>query len=268
LIGLPAPASQDRIAIVFDCRMAKDPGMMSPRLKAKVTLHELIRNSVNIAKLHSYLVRCIRNCVMNGDRKRSQFVPTDEQRIAVLYDSVFYEILFAFGISRYDANDYCAWEHINFSRMGHARALYDFFETPTAKRREDDVICEDFGFPARPIDRPADDRTRLNKQLFHITYTRLHYNETSKPWPDTIISCLHDRCVEFIRHLLCQRAPLIGPEEAVIWQALLDRLTSGHELLIARPFLPNGVAPGYRFEMGMKLQSGRSELTRPFVATR
>ena len=92
---------------------------------------------------------------MTCDRKPSTFVPANEQRVALLYDSVFYEIIFAFGISPHDPTDYCAWEHINFSRMGHARALYDFFETPATKRKQDDAVSEDFGFPARPIDRQA-----------------------------------------------------------------------------------------------------------------
>jgi hypothetical protein len=204
---------------------------------------------------------------MNCDKKAPPFVPTHEQRTALLYDSVFYEMLYAFGISRHDVTDYCAWEHINFSRMGHARALYDFFETPTARRQQDDAVSEDFGFAARPIDRPANDRTRLNKQLFHITYSRLQFNETSKPWPDTILSCLHERCVEFIKHLLAQGPPLVGPDDASTWQGLLNRLTSGHQLLIARPFLPTGVAPGYLCDTGTRLESGRSELTRPSIAS-
>lgn len=206
---------------------------------------------------------------MNCDRKASAFVPTDKQRIALLYDSVFYEILFALGICRHDSTDYCAWEQVNFSRMGHARALYDFFETPAAKRQQDDAVCEDFGFPARPIDRPTDDRNRLNKQLFHITYARLQYNELSKPWPDTILSCLHDRCVEFIQYLLSQGTPLVGPNETPAWQALLDRLTSGHQLLISRPFLPlpSGIAPSYILDIGLRLETGRSELTKPRIVS-
>lgn len=219
------------------------------------------------AVAHLGFVRCITQVPMNSNRKAPPFVPSEEQRIALLCDSVFYEMLFAFGISRHEPTDYCAWEHINFSRMGHARALYDFFETPAARRKHDDAVSEDFGFPARPIDRPDDDRTRLNKQLFHITYSRLRYNETRKPWPDTILACLHDRCVEFIQHLLVHGAPLVGPDDAPTWQALLDRLTSGHQLLIARPFLPTGVAPGYHFDTGAKLESGRSELTRPCIAS-
>jgi hypothetical protein len=198
----------------------------------------------------------------NLRRKTSTFVPTHKQRVVLLYDSVFYEIIFAFGISSHDPTDYCAWEHINFSRMGHARTLYDFFETPTSNRKQDDAVSEDFGFPARPIERHEDDRNRLNKQLFHLTYSRLAYNETSKAWPDTILSCLHPRCVEFIQHLLAQGEPLVGPNDVVTWKALLDGMTSGHQLLISRPFRASGVAPGYIFHAGDSLESGRSELTR------
>jgi hypothetical protein len=99
-------------------------------------------------------------------------------------------------------------------------------------------------FPARPIDQPEDDRNRLNKQLFHLSYSRLTYNETSKPWPDTILSCLHPRCIESIEHLLARGEPLVGREEAVTWRTLLEQLNSGRQLLISRPFVvsESGVA--------------------------
>jgi hypothetical protein len=42
-------------------------------------------------------------------------------------------------------------------------------------------------------------------------------------------------------------------------------MTSGRQLLISQPFLASGLAPGYFFHGGAKLESGRSELTRPQV---
>jgi hypothetical protein len=141
---------------------------------------------------------------MTCKEKPNLFAPTDEQRRFLLHDSVWYEMLYAFGVSPHDETDYCAWEHVNFSRMGHARALYYFFETPTADRKHDDALSEDYGFTARPIDRPSDDRKRLNKDLFHLSYARFRHTKDTKAWPDTIISCLHDRCVDFIQHLLAQ----------------------------------------------------------------
>lgn len=203
---------------------------------------------------------------MTRKRDSSTFKPSEEQRINLLDDSVFYEMVYAFGVSRHDVTDYCAWEHVNFSRMGHARALYDFFETSKENRKQDDAVSEDFGFPARPVDRPSDDRNRLNKQLFHLSYSRLRYNETSKPWPHSILSCLHDRCVEFVEHLLKQGLPFVRAEDAGKWQALLDQLRSGYQILISRPFTKDGCAPCYEFNHGDKLQSGRSELTGPGIA--
>jgi hypothetical protein len=200
---------------------------------------------------------------MNLHNQPNTFVPTNEQRRHLLHDSVFYEILFAFGVSPHDPTDYCAWEHINFSRMGHARTLYDFFETPVADRQQDDAISEDFGFDARPIDRPRDDRVRLNKDLFHVTYARLRHTNVTKPWPDTILSCLHERCVEFIRHVLSSGDRFGGPGELARWNDLLQALESGCELLISRPFSRTGVAPGYSLRLGSPLPSRLSELTKP-----
>jgi hypothetical protein len=200
---------------------------------------------------------------MSCRKKPNTFAPTDEQRRLLLHDSVWYEMLYAFGVSPHKETDYCAWEHLNFSRMGHARTLYDFFETPTAERRSDDAISEDYGFPARAIERPANDRIRLNKQLFHLTYTRLKFNERSKRWPDTIISCLHDRCVEFIRHILSHKSEFGGGEDFLKWEHLLGALSSGRELHISRRFLSSGPSREQEISLGRQLTNRRGELTKP-----
>jgi hypothetical protein len=200
---------------------------------------------------------------MRCRKKPNTFGPSDEQRRLLLHDSVWYEMVYAFGVSPYDEGDYCAWEHVNFSRMGHARTLYDFFETPTAARRSDDAISEDYDFSARAIERPPDDRIRLNKQLFHLAYTRLEYNETSKPWPDTIISCLHDRCVEFIQHILSHKSDFGLPEDFPKWERLLGALSSGRELHIYRLFLPTGPSAEQEISLGRSLPNIRGELTKP-----
>ncbi len=198
---------------------------------------------------------------MSKKKKSIVFVPTNEKRCLLLHDAVFYEILYAFGVSPHDSTEYCAWEHVNFSRMGHARTLYDFFETATASRKQDDAVSEDFGFPARPVNRPPGDRTRLNKDLFHLTYDRLRHTDSTKPWPDTILSCLHERCVEFINHLLPHRSEFGRPEEFTRWEGLLDCLNSGREFFISSPLLENGISP-CQIVLGRSLANGRSELTR------
>jgi hypothetical protein len=80
------------------------------------------------------------------EKKQNVFLPSQEQKRLILHDAVYYEILFAFGISGHDEADYCSWEHTNFARMGHARALYWFFETSVTDRKQDDVVSEDFKF--------------------------------------------------------------------------------------------------------------------------
>ena len=205
------------------------------------------------------------------NQEQNPFKPTEEQKRLALHDAVFYEILFAFGVCTHDETDYCSWEHVNFSRMGHARALYAFFETSivdrdTRRQRQkdyDDVVSEDFGFAASKFQRP-DDRERLNKDLFHLTYSRLRHFKVSqyKPWPDTILGGLHEPCVEFIKHLLQHKSEFGSTEDFTKWDLLLKALTSGRELRIGRAFTRTGAQPAWSFNLGRQLDSGRSELTR------
>ncbi len=67
--------------------------------------------------------------------------------------------------------------------MAHARLLYDFLEQRTADRFKDNVLSEDFGYPAATLPLPPDDRKRLNKDLMHLTYDRLRHTPITKPWP-------------------------------------------------------------------------------------
>lgn len=209
--------------------------------------------------------------------KQLDFVPSEQEKRWILHDAIYYEIVFAFGVAPHDRADYCAWEQVNFSRMGHARALYDFFETSIEQRKKrrqnnadyDDVVSEDFDFPAQQISRPQGDRVRLNKDLFHITYKRTRHrdNPEQKPWPDTIISCLHKPCVEFINHLLVCRNKFGDSNDFKKWEQLRDLLLSRHELQIGQEFRlvgrKIGVAPNYTFVLGRSLQNDCGELTKP-----
>lgn len=200
---------------------------------------------------------------------KTRFNPDDCQKRQVLHDAVFYEILFTFGVSPHDETDYCAWEHVNYSRMGHARVLYAFFETSIVQREKirkrnkdyDDVVAEDFGFCARKIPRPEGERLRLNKDLFHLTYSRLRHTPSTKAWPDSILANLHGTCVEFIRHLLSNGLGLGTPTDFIKWKQLLVALTSGRELRIGRPSTESGLEPNWVLRLGRPLHSG-GELTR------
>jgi hypothetical protein len=204
---------------------------------------------------------------MNPARHKMTGDLNGKDKSAMLNDTVFYEILFALGVSEHDASDYCLWEHLNFSRMGHARGLIFFFECPTDRRKwPDDVVCGDYGFPARSVGLSQEDRTRLNKDLFHLSSFRLRHDATSKPWPSTILNCVHKRSTEFIQFILSSKCPAgIAPTESQ-WHALLDALQSGHELRIARFFDGTGQDSGWLISPGRRLQSGLSELT-PLVPT-
>jgi hypothetical protein len=186
----------------------------------------------------------------------------DEDKSAMLNDAVFYEILFALGVSEHEASDYCVWEHLNFSRMGHARALIAFFECSKEKRKwPDDLVCEDYGFPARPVELCQEDRNRLNKDLFHLSSSRLRHDAASKPWPNTILSCIHKRSIEFVQFILSSNCPAEIVAIKSQWQPLLDILRSGHELRIERFFDRNERDSGWRISTGRRLHLGLSELT-------
>jgi hypothetical protein len=182
---------------------------------------------------------------------------TAKKKSVLLKEHVFYEIIFALGVSKHDCHDYCVWEHLNFSRMGHTRALIYFFECSKSKRRwPDDLISEDFGFPARKIQLSKRDRNRLNKDLFHLSSKRLRHTAESKRWPNTFLNRVHKRTVKFIRHILSQKmergVKILEPQ----WKVLLNSLESGHELLISSP---SGSA--WTLDKGHRLSSGLSELT-------
>jgi hypothetical protein len=125
---------------------------------------------------------------------------TSKEKSFLLNDAVYYEILFSCGVSAHDPTDYCSWEHLNFSRMGHARALLYFFECPSAdKKWDDDVVSEDFGFPAAGIAIAKDERDRLNKDLFHLSSRRVRHTQSSKAWTNAVLNHIHERAVIFCR---------------------------------------------------------------------
>ena len=50
---------------------------------------------------------------MNRSKRTAEMSPEDKS--ALLNDAVFYEIIFALGVSDHDPSDYCVWEHLNFA---------------------------------------------------------------------------------------------------------------------------------------------------------
>jgi hypothetical protein len=188
---------------------------------------------------------------------------TVAQKTALLDDAVFYEIFFALGVSKHDATNYCVWEHLNFSRMGHARALIYFFEcAANSKKWSDDLVSEDFGFRHSRLTLSQADRDRLNKDLFHLSVARLRHNSQTKPWNDNILNQVHERTICFVGFLLSKTRPQDYTVNDSKWRSLLDSLKSGRELLISRSFGAAGVDPGWLVGSGRALQSRLSELTK------
>jgi len=59
------------------------------------------------------------------------------------------------------------------------------FDAGWLEEMDDDLVSEDFGFPA---DRGIPQQTvhRLNKDLFHLSSSRLRHTAQTKPWTDDI----------------------------------------------------------------------------------
>lgn len=185
-----------------------------------------------------------------------------EQKTFLLNDAVFYEVLFALGVSAHDPTDYCVWEHLNFSRFGHARALLYFYETPPDKKKwPDDIVSEDFGFKSAAIALNSEDRERFNKDLFHLSARRIRHTADSKPWPDSILQRIHERSILFIDHLLHDDPTRDFSVESGKWKALSEILRDGRELEIARYSLSDGSDSGWVIRTGRPLSNKLSELT-------
>jgi hypothetical protein len=208
--------------------------------------------------LRSWLISDVRQKKM----PKAPISLSPDQKTFLLNDAVFYEVLFALGVSAHDSTDHCVWEHLNFSRLGHARALLYFFESPSPDRKwDDDIVSEDFGFAASKVAISPEDRERFNKDLFHLSARRVRHTATSKPWPHSILQKIHERSVSFAERLLQDDPSRDFTVEIPKWEALLRILKDGRELEITRHWQQNGKDSGWMFRSGRDLQSKLSELT-------
>lgn len=159
--------------------------------------------------------------------------PTTQQLIGAL-PQVRYEIeSFLLTPSHDPANDALV-ESVYFRKMAHCRALYTFFATPASKRHSDDVLSEDFGFPAEE-ELYGSDRTelldRFNKDLFHLTYTRLQRTPVTKRWPmDSLFPPIARQSRKFIDHILKIATITVGESERALWQELQAADSGGLQL--------------------------------------
>ena len=176
--------------------------------------------------------------------------PAPELAKRAFQNSMFYEIAFTFGVPFHDPSDYSHWEVINFTRVAHARVLYAFLETPKAKRLQDDLVGEDFGYPAQPGILSDDNRRRLNKDLLHFSWDRTRHTPASKPWPHSILGDLLDPTLGFMRYIQSNRVELFDTKaEAKGWSELIGHLESGR-LLGMRVVADARNFPVYQFALG------------------
>jgi hypothetical protein len=153
--------------------------------------------------------------------------PTDIE-IAGILSHLRYEIEQCFIIPKHHEHDWHLKESIFLAILIHARVLLAFFES--TDRRWDDVLCSDLGFPSSPVPIPPDDRKRFNKDIAHLTYSRLRHTPETKPWPvSKILRPLLDRSVSFIRHILAHPPDGADKQELSNWNALLRLLSSNKE---------------------------------------
>ena len=110
------------------------------------------------------------------------------------------------------------------SRLVHIRNLIDFFARDS--HWQDDVLASHYDFPLTPVDFPTEYETRLDKDLSHLTYSRLARTPATKPWPvDTVVTPVLERCVQFIDHLLSQR-DVFAEHGPTVWRSLQLRMKS------------------------------------------
>jgi hypothetical protein len=141
-----------------------------------------------------------------------KYSPTEEQKRAILRH-VFYEIEQLLQASWMRTDDACVGNALLESILVHVRTLCDFYESSRRSTRrsqgnqrveQDDVLVTDFGFAAQKMSIPPDDRERLNKDLAHLTYSRLERRALGSKWWNykLVVDPILVRSSEFVRHLL------------------------------------------------------------------
>jgi len=158
--------------------------------------------------------------------------PTSHQIIEALHH-VRYEVESLLLTPAHDSSNEALVESVYFRKMAHGRVLYTFFTTPLSKRYSDDVLSEDFGFPAEQlygVDR-EELLERFNKDLFHLTYTRLERTHDTKSWPmDSLLSPIARQSRRFIEHVIYTAAIQVSDSERDLWRALNVADTGGLRL--------------------------------------
>jgi len=160
---------------------------------------------------------------------RQSYRPTNEELHKGL-DNLHYEIQQLLELTRVASPIALLQNALVESRLLHVRTLVDFFEFEES--RHDDILATHYGFALKPVQLSEPYKTRLNKDLAHLTYSRTQRTEATKTWPfDLVIAPVLERCLEFVEHVLSDRMvfSVIGPTH---WRDLALRI---RDLLASRP---------------------------------
>lgn len=178
------------------------------------------------------------------------FTPKPDELVAIL-PHIRYEIEQCFCVPKFDEKDEHIKESIFLAILIHARLLVDFFETKSEKRQKDDVLCSDFGPSAIQISMNEEDRKRLNKDIAHLTYSRLRHTPETKPWPvSSILNSLHAVIIDFVEFIIKKPPDGLDKDELSKWKSLFENLKK-NKLLIPPPgnvhmsAVTNTVTTGY-----------------------
>ncbi len=172
--------------------------------------------------------------------------PSKEQ-IAGMLKHVYYEIDQILCIPKHDPEDKRILESVYFALQVHGRVLLDFFQNDAANRQRDDVVCSDFRFDARPVDVGDDNEERLNKDLVHLTYSRLRHKPETQRWPVwEFIVPLRNRAAEFISHIVRNPPEGTPPDEIEDWKALQQALLRTDKSVVEANVTSGGMGPGNR----------------------
>ena len=96
----------------------------------------------------------------------------------------------------------------------HSRAVLDFFEygrghAKIRKRKafDDDIVSEDYDWPATAIKIDRKIKTRIDKEIAHLSYFRCGLTREQKRWqPELFVPVLLERSAAFLAHIDAKKA--------------------------------------------------------------
>ncbi len=88
------------------------------------------------------------------------------------------------------------------------------------------MIPSDFGFDAKSVDIPKNISKRFNKDLSHISYSRLKQTPETQKWTYAdFINPIKSRCIEFARFIINNYKDKMSKGELSRWENLLESKT-------------------------------------------